>query len=163
MRTIKIELELDSDYEAMQTLIKNWEEGAIGFFNGHMSYSGDTASYVAIDPPEGGFGVSSPNNEHCKSCNERSEYEDRNGITDERVGDKMADIIEGALEDIKLADLDTSELQTEILGTLNEIYAPGADRYALFPYEEIADAIGEHPKDVDNFFREFDVKDWVAK
>jgi hypothetical protein len=100
-------------------------------------------------------------NEHCKCCNERSEYEDRNGITDERVGDKMADIIEGALEDIKLADLDTSELQTEILGTLNEIYAPGADRYALFPYEEIAGAIGEHPKDVDNFFKEFDVKDWL--
>ena len=60
MRTIKIELELDSDYEAMQELIKNWEEGAIGRFSGHTSYSGDRASYTSVDPPEGRFGVSSP-------------------------------------------------------------------------------------------------------
>ena len=59
MRTIKIELELDSDYEAMQSLIKDWEEGGLGILSGYTSYSGNNASYAGIDPPEGDFGVSS--------------------------------------------------------------------------------------------------------
>jgi hypothetical protein len=57
MYTITVRLAEESDYDAVLELLKSWEEGGIGLIDGFTSYSGDTASYIGIDPPEGDFGV----------------------------------------------------------------------------------------------------------
>ena len=88
----------------------------------------------------------------------------------ERIEEKMSDIIETAMVNIadhyngRHDELSDEKMPAELTRILNEEYTTGADPYQAWPMEEIAEAIGELPIDVEYYFDNlFDIKNWHNK